>query len=63
MGPGFYGYRGGYYGGWNSSSIETVSYKQGTLSIDLIDAKQKALAWTARAEGRVSSDASIGTGD
>jgi hypothetical protein len=25
--------------------------------VDLVDAKQKVLAWTATAEGRVSSDA------
>jgi Domain of unknown function (DUF4136) len=62
MNGGYYGYRGGYYGGWNSSTIETVNYKQGTLSIDLIDPKQKALVWTARAEGRVSSEASKNPG-
>jgi hypothetical protein len=54
---GYYGYRGGYYRGFNTVTIETVNYKQGTLSIDLVDAKQKALAWTATAEGRVSYDA------
>jgi hypothetical protein len=30
---------------------------RGALTIDLIDAKQKALAWTATVEGRVSYDA------
>jgi hypothetical protein len=54
---GYYGYRGGYYRGFNPVSIETVNYMQGTLTIDLVDAKQKALAWTATAEGRVSYDA------
>jgi hypothetical protein len=61
-GGGYYGYRGGYYGGFNSATIETVNYKQGTLTIDLIDAKQKSLAWTATAEGRVSSEASKNPG-
>jgi len=54
---GYYGYRGGYYSGFNTGSVQTVNYKQGTLSIDLVDAKQKKLVWTANAEGRVSSDA------
>jgi hypothetical protein len=54
---GYYGYRGGYYRGFNTASVETVNYKQGTLTIDLVDAKQKALAWTATVEGRVSYDA------
>jgi len=53
---GYYGYRTGYYR-VSTATIETVNYKQGTLTIDLVDAKQKALAWTATAEGRVSSDA------
>jgi uncharacterized protein DUF4136 len=54
---GYYGYRSGYYGGINTTTVQTVNYKQGTLTIDLVDAKQKALAWTATAEGRVSSEA------
>jgi hypothetical protein len=54
---GYYGYRSGYYRGFNTVTIETVNYKQGTLTIDLVDSKQKALAWTATAEGRVSYDA------
>lgn len=56
-GGGYYGYRSGYYRVYNTTTIETVNYKQGTLTIDLIDSKQKVLAWTATAEGRVSSDA------
>src|SRR5271165_2364121 len=54
---GYYGYRTGYYRVINPATIETVDYKQGTLTIDLVDAKQKVLAWTATAEGRVSNDA------
>jgi hypothetical protein len=56
-GGGYYGYRRGYYGSFNTATVETVNYKQGTLTIDLVDAKQKTLAWTATAEGRVSSEA------
>ncbi|MGO9935893.1 MAG: DUF4136 domain-containing protein [Steroidobacteraceae bacterium] len=54
---GYYGYRSGYYRVYNTATIETVNYKQGTLTIDLVDAKQKVLAWTATAEGRISNDA------
>jgi hypothetical protein len=54
---GYYGYRRGYYRGFSTVTVETVNYKQGTLTIDLVDAKQNALAWTATAEGRVSNDA------
>jgi hypothetical protein len=50
---GYYGYRTGYYRVFNTATIETVNYKQGTLTIDLIDANQKVLAWTATAEARV----------
>jgi hypothetical protein len=54
---GYYGYRTGYYRVFNTTTVETVNYKQGTLTIDLIDAKQKVLAWTATAEGRISNNA------
>jgi hypothetical protein len=54
---GYYGYRTGYYRVVNTATVETVNYKQGTLTIDLVDAKQKVLAWTATAEGRISNDA------
>jgi hypothetical protein len=54
---GYYGYRYGYYGGFSTTQVETVNYKTGTLSIDLVDPKQKALVWQATAEGRVSQEA------
>jgi hypothetical protein len=54
---GYYGYRSGYYRVYNTATIETVNYKQGTLTIDLVDAKQKVLAWTATAESRISNSA------
>jgi hypothetical protein len=54
---GYYGYRTGYYRVSNTATVETVNYKQGTLTIDLVDAKQKVLAWTVTAEGRISSSA------
>ena len=51
---GYYGYRRGYYR-VNTATLETVDYKQGTLTIDLVAANGKVLAWTATAEGRVSN--------
>jgi len=54
---GYYGYRYGMYGGWGATEIETVNYKQGTLTIDLVDAKKKVLVWQATGEGRVSPEA------
>ncbi|MFZ9061499.1 MAG: DUF4136 domain-containing protein, partial [Steroidobacteraceae bacterium] len=35
---------------------EVVNYRQGTLTIDLVDAARNTLVWTATAEGRVSED-------
>ena len=58
MGYGSYGYRSGYYAGWSTGTeVQTVNYKEGTLTIDLVDAKEKLLAWQGQAEGRVSKEA------
>jgi hypothetical protein len=59
MGAGYYGYRGGMYGAWGGypHDVDTVNYKAGTLSIDLVDAKRNQLAWQGLAEGRVSKEA------
>jgi hypothetical protein len=54
---GYYGYRTGYYRVYNTATVQTINYKQGTLTIDLVDAKQKMLAWSATSEGRISSSA------
>jgi hypothetical protein len=54
---GYYGYRHGYYGTWTGYPyVETVDYKQGTLSVDLVDAKHKQLVWQGVAEGEVSEE-------
>lgn len=54
---GYYGYRAGYYGTWTGYPyVETVNYKEGTLNIDLVDAKQKQLVWQGIAEGEVSEE-------
>ena len=51
---GFYGYRS--YA-WTGVNIDTVEYKAGTLSIDLVDTDRNALVWHGLAEGRVRDDA------
>ena len=60
MGPGYYGYRGGLYQMWGGypGDVSTITYKVGTLNIDLVDAKRKAVVWQGLAEGRVK-DSSI----
>lgn len=60
-GPGFgpyYGYRGGFYDPWYgypyASETYVSQYTEGTLNIDLVDAKRKTLVWEAVGTGRVS---------
>jgi hypothetical protein len=36
------------------SDLDTVNYRQGTLSVDVVDAHQRALVWQGVAEGRIS---------
>ena len=56
---GYYGYRRGYYDPWSgyshSHATEThvSEYTEGTLNIDLVDAKNKKMVWEAVAVGRV----------
>jgi Domain of unknown function (DUF4136) len=45
------------YRGWYGTSLQTVEYRQGTLAIDLVDARRDALVWRAVAEGRLDSKA------
>jgi hypothetical protein len=54
---GYYGYRGYWYGLWSSYDTTTIQYQEGTLNIDLIDARQKQLVWEGIAEGRVTEEA------
>jgi hypothetical protein len=56
-GGGYYGYRSSMYYGMSTPQVETVNYKEGTLTIDLVDPAQKKLVWSATAEGRVSKEA------
>jgi len=54
-GGGYYGYRGGVYGGWyGGSEVETVHYKVGTCNIDVVDVARKSLVWEGVAEGKLT---------
>lgn len=56
---GWYGYRGGYYSAWPAYSNRTYvdQYKQGTVNVDVVDARQRKLVWEGVAVGRVSKKA------
>jgi hypothetical protein len=54
---GYYGYRYPWYGSWGVSTVDTVTYREGTLTVDLVESRRKVLVWQATAEGRVSEEA------
>jgi hypothetical protein len=56
MGYGYYGYRYGLYDPWPRYDDRTVTYKVGTINIDIVDAEKKQLVWEGVAEGRVSEE-------
>lgn len=57
-GFGYYGYRYGLYNAWPLYEEDrTVTYKVGTINIDIVDAEKKQLIWEGVAEGRVSNEA------
>lgn len=47
MPMGYYGYRRGAYGAWPmySERTEVTQYREGTLTVDLIDTKSQQLVW------------------
>jgi hypothetical protein len=55
---GYYGYRGGIYDdfGYGGVAYETriESYTEGTLSIDMIDPKERKLLWEGTVKGRLT---------
>lgn len=53
---GYYGYRRGLYAPWPGYGFysDTYSYTEGTLNIDLIDAKRNQLVWEGVAQGDAS---------
>jgi hypothetical protein len=57
LGYGYYGYRYGLYNAWPLYDEDrTVTYKVGTLNIDIVDAEKKQLIWEGVAEGRVNEE-------
>ena len=54
---GYYGYRSGYYGTWGGYDTQVTQYTEGTLTVDVIDAGRKQLAWDGTAVGRVHEEA------
>lgn len=54
---GYYGYRAGYYGVWGGYDTQVTQYTEGTLTVDVIDAGRKQLAWDGTAVGRVREEA------
>ncbi len=52
---GYYGYRSGYYGAWPAYSTSVDQYKEGTLNVDLVDSRRRALVWEGVAVARVTS--------
>ncbi|HCQ47664.1 MAG TPA: DUF4136 domain-containing protein [Achromobacter sp.] len=62
MGP-YYGYRSGFYGGWPGYGWgdDVYQYTEGTLNIDLVDARRKQLVWEGVAVGEVQNPDSANT--
>jgi len=60
MSGGYYGYRGGIYDdfgyGYGGQAYETRidQYTEGTLTIDMVDAKQRKLIWEGTVSGRIT---------
>lgn len=58
LGYGYYGYRYGLYNAWPMYDEDrTVTYKVGTINIDIVDAEKKQLVWEGVSEGRMSDEA------
>ena len=58
FGYGYYGYRRGLYSPWPLYDQDrTVTYKVGTINVDIVDAEKKQLIWEGVSEGRVSEEA------
>ena len=54
---GYYGYRYGYYGTWGGYDTQVTQYTEGTLTVDVVDAGRKQLAWEGTAVGRIRETA------
>jgi len=55
---GYYGYRRGLYSPWPMyDDNRVVTYKVGTINVDIVDAEKKQLVWEGISEGRLSDEA------
>lgn len=50
----YYDYRTGTYAGWVGYEPDVEEYIQGTLNIDLVDARRQQLVWEGVAVGRIT---------
>ena len=56
---GYYGYRAGFYDPWygyGATRTHVSQYTEGTVNIDMVDARQKRMVWEGVAIGRVDED-------
>lgn len=57
VGYGYYGYRYGLYNAWPLYDEDrTVTYKVGTINLDIVDAEKKQLIWEGVSEGRLTDE-------
>jgi hypothetical protein len=56
-----WGYGYGRYGRWYGGGVEVYQYKEGTLILDVIEAKSKQLVWRGFAAGTLDPNASLET--
>lgn len=58
----YYGYRRGYYGAWGgygyNTSTHVDQYTEGTVNIDMVDARAKQMVWEGVAVGRIKEERS-----
>lgn len=60
--PGYYGYRRGYYDPWMGypygTSTHVSQYTEGTVNVDMVDARAKRMVWEGVGVGRVKENRS-----
>jgi len=53
---GYYGYRGSYYGAWGGYETRIDQYTEGTLNIDVVDARLQKLVWEGSIVGKITEE-------
>lgn len=62
----YYGYRTGFYGGWPGygwGGNDVYQYTEGTLNVDLIDARRKQLVWEGVSQGIIDDQATAASSE